>query len=35
MKGRERRGQRHEETMMPKHPLHDEYTPQERAGGRS
>jgi hypothetical protein len=32
---RERRGQRHEETTMPKYLLHDEYTPQELAGGRS
>lgn len=35
VKGRERRGQRHEETTMPKYLLHDEYTPQGPAGGRS
>jgi hypothetical protein len=33
--GRQRCGQRHEETTMPKYLLHDEYTPQEPAGGRS
>lgn len=33
--GRERRGQRHRETTMGKYLLHDEYTPQELAGGRS
>jgi hypothetical protein len=35
VKGRERRGPRHEETTMPKYLLQDEYTPQELAGGRS
>jgi hypothetical protein len=35
VKGRERRCQRHQETTMPKYLLHDEYTPQELAGGRS
>jgi hypothetical protein len=35
VKGRERRGQRHWETTMPKYLLHDEYTPPEPAGGRS
>ena len=35
VKGRERRGPRHQETTMPKHLLHDEYTPQKLAGGRS
>lgn len=35
MKSRERRGQRHQETTMPKNLLHDEYTPQELTGGRS
>jgi hypothetical protein len=35
VKGRERRGPRHQETTMPKNLLHDEYTPQELAGGRS
>jgi hypothetical protein len=35
VKGRERRGPRHQETTMPKYLLHDEYTPQELAGGRS
>jgi hypothetical protein len=35
MKSRERRGQRHQETTMPKNLLHDEYTPRELAGGRS
>jgi hypothetical protein len=35
VKGRERRSPRHQETTMPKHLLHDEYTPQELAGGRS
>jgi hypothetical protein len=35
MKGRERRGQRHEETTMPRYLLHDEFTPRELAGGRS
>jgi hypothetical protein len=35
VKGRERCGQRHEETTMPKNLLHDEYTPQELVGGRS
>jgi hypothetical protein len=35
MKGHERRGPRHQETEMPKYPLHDEYTPQALAGGRS
>ena len=35
VKGRERRGPRHEETTMPKYLLHDEYTPHELAGGRS
>jgi hypothetical protein len=34
VKGRERRGQRHEETMMPTYLLHDESTPQELTGGR-
>ncbi|MCA1694443.1 MAG: hypothetical protein LC749_06805 [Actinobacteria bacterium] len=34
MKGRELRGPRHRETTMPRY-LHDEYTPQELAGGRS
>jgi hypothetical protein len=33
--GRERRGPRHQETMMPKDLPHDEYTPEELAGGRS
>jgi hypothetical protein len=35
VKGRERRGPRHEETTMAKYLLHDEYTPQELVGGRS
>jgi hypothetical protein len=35
VKRREWRGPRHEETMMPKYLLHDEYTPQELAGVRS
>jgi hypothetical protein len=35
VKGRERRGPRHQETTMPKYLLHDEDTPQELAGGRS
>jgi hypothetical protein len=35
VKGRERRGQRHEETTMPKYLLHDECTSPELAGGRS
>jgi hypothetical protein len=35
VKGRERRGPRHQETTMPKYLVHDEYTPQELAGGRS
>jgi hypothetical protein len=35
MKGRERRGPRHQETAMPEYLLHDEYTPQELDGGRS
>jgi hypothetical protein len=35
VKGRERRGQRHEEATMPTYLLHDEYTLQELAGGRS
>jgi hypothetical protein len=35
MKGRERRGPRHQETTMPRYLLHDQYTPQELAGGRS
>ena len=35
VKGRERRGQRHQETTMPKNLLRNEYTPQEPAGGRS
>ena len=35
VKGRERRGQRHEETTMAKYLLHDEHTPQELAGGSS
>ena len=35
VKGRERRGLRDQENTMPKHLLHDEYTPQELAGGRS
>ena len=35
VKGRERRGPRHQETTMPKYLLHDETTPQELAGGCS
>jgi hypothetical protein len=35
LKARERRGQRHQETTMPMYLLHDEYTLQELAGGRS
>jgi hypothetical protein len=35
MKGREPRGQRHQEGTMPTYLLHDEYTAQELAGGRS
>jgi hypothetical protein len=35
MKSRERRGQRLQETTMPKNLLHDEDTPRELAGGRS
>jgi hypothetical protein len=35
VKDRERRGPRHQEITMPKDLLHDEYTPQELAGGRS
>jgi hypothetical protein len=35
VKGRERRSPRHQETTMPKYLLHDEYTPEELAGGRS
>jgi len=35
VKSRERRSPRHQETTMPKYLLHDEYTPQEPAGGRS
>jgi hypothetical protein len=35
MKGRAGRAPRHEATTMPKYLLHDEYTPQELAGGRS
>jgi hypothetical protein len=35
VKGRERRGQRHQETTMPKYLLHDKDMPQELAGGRS
>ena len=35
VKGRERRSPRHQETTMPKYLLHDEYTPQELARGRS
>jgi hypothetical protein len=35
VKGRERHRPRHQETTMPKYLLHDEYTPQELAGGRS
>ncbi len=35
VKGRERRGRRHEETTMPKNLLYDESAPHERAGGRS
>jgi hypothetical protein len=34
LKGRERRGPRHQETTLPKYLLHDEYTPRELAGGR-
>jgi len=33
--GCEQRGPRHQETTMPRNLLHDEYTPQELAGGRS
>jgi hypothetical protein len=35
VKGRERRGPRHEETTMAKYLLHDEFTPRELDGGRS
>jgi hypothetical protein len=35
VKGGERRGQRHEETTMPKDLLHHEDTPLSVAGGRS
>ena len=35
VKGHERRGPRHQETAMAKYLLHDEYTPQELAGGSS
>jgi hypothetical protein len=35
VKARERRGPRHQETTMSKYLLHDAYTPQELAGGRS
>jgi hypothetical protein len=35
VKGPERRGPPHQETTMPKYLLHDEYTPQELAGGCS
>ena len=35
VKGRERRGQRHEETTMAKYLLHDEHTPHKLAGDRS
>jgi hypothetical protein len=35
VKGRERRGPRHQEITMPKYLLHDEFTPRELAGGRS
>jgi hypothetical protein len=35
VKGRERRGPRHQETAMPKYLLHGEHTPQELDGGRS
>jgi hypothetical protein len=35
VKGRERRGLRHQEITMPKYLLHDEYMAQELAGGRS
>jgi hypothetical protein len=35
VKGRERRRPRDQETTMAKYLLHNEYTPQELAGGRS
>jgi hypothetical protein len=35
VKGRERRGHDTRETTMPTYLLHDQTTPQERAGGRS
>jgi hypothetical protein len=35
VKGRERRGRRHQETTMPTYLLHHEYTPQALTGGRS
>lgn len=35
VKGRERRGPRHQEATMPKYLLHDEYTPHALAGGGS
>jgi hypothetical protein len=35
VKGRTRRGQRHEKTTMPRYLPHDEYTPRELAGDRS
>ena len=35
VKGRERCGSRHQETTMPTYLLHDEYTPEELAGGQS
>jgi hypothetical protein len=35
MKGREPRGQRHQEATMPTYLLRDEYTPKKLAGGRS
>jgi hypothetical protein len=35
MKGRQPRGPRRQEATMPKYLPHDEYTPQELAGGYS